>query len=273
MFSIQRVPFLLAAFLSLSLLLTVAVEAGDLHLLLVGDGSAADLKDSIRVDLKRIESHVENVAHFTGLQLHTHRFPFENVTSGDVLSAIKDLNTNIDDVVIFYFSGHGYRTPSKNNIPWPNIYLSKSQTGIDLIDVSERLSSKSARLVLVIADCCNNSLPNHAAPPLAKKIGVYDHKSASIGNNYRRLFLDTEGLIVMASSRAGQASWTMQHTGSFYTKAYISTIEAFMQKPVKCGVDWDIVLKEATYKTYKSLKKCGVTQEPIYHLEVRDVNI
>ncbi len=75
------------------------------------------------------------------------------------------------DILVFYYSGHGYCTvspppDSTSHDRWPGMILTNSSVPTEIAtntlkvkDVHDVLASKNARLTMVFAECCNNIIP------------------------------------------------------------------------------------------------------------------
>lgn len=253
--------------LLVGLLLTAVLPAAQIHIIMVGDTTAKDLKASIAVDLQTMERHISNIARYTGMSQNFYRLSGIDARSSRVLDHIHRIQPAADDVVFFYFSGHGYRTPSKEGNPWPNIYFASDQTGIDLLEIATTLNATAARLVVVLADCCNSSLPNHLAPPVSKGHKSQSSSTDRLGRNYRKLFVDTTGLVMIASSKAGQPSWSITKAGSLYTCAYFDAFGMFMKSADPSFLDWQYALDQVSLRAHKIATYNGISQDPIYHIQ------
>ena len=146
-------------------------------------------------------------------------FPFH-------LSAeLNQLSCAEDDVILFYYSGHGYRTASKKDNPWPSLYFSISGKEVDFHNICQKLAAKKPRFLLAIADCCNNVLPESGAAPLVPLYASSKSQHTRIKHNYRRLFLENNGSLLVASSSVGEYSWCYQK-GAVFTLALLDSLKA-----------------------------------------------
>lgn len=242
------------------------LSAGQLHAIIVGDTFASDIREGVLADMISLENHVLDAAKHSRLVPHAHHMTASQACSSKVLESIHSLSVEIDDVIIFYFSGHGYRTPSKEENPWPNIYFSTDQTGIDLLEIANLLVGKQARLSIVIADCCNSSLPSEFAPPVMKKPHPIKIDHEKIARNFGKLFIESKGLVLIASSKAGQSSWAVGAAGSLYTGAYMDAFKNFVRQADTSALNWQAVLDYASYRSHETASKYGIVQDPIYKI-------
>lgn len=262
---VTPVFYLLAVFLCCSPLgHTGQLLAAQLHGVLVGDTLSEDLVDSIWVDLQSIERHLADIAKSVQMGLRVHKLVGEGATSDSVINSLNELQTAQEDVVFFYFSGHGFRTASKEGNPWPNLYFTADQTGVDELDIAHILKNKNAHLSIVIADCCNNVLLSYQAPPLAGKQLTKSKHSKKTEKNIRKLFVETHGVVLAASSKAGQSSWTKGAEGSLYTAAYVDTFRRLIKQVDSEVIGWQFVMDQSAYKMHQITNKLGVIQDPIF---------
>ena len=112
-------------------------------------------------------------------------------------STVENLNVGSNDIVIFYYIGHGGRSIVENDIehPWPKMWLGQDDETkmIDLGWVHDKLKAKNPRLLLTIGMCCNvkQNLPT-----------LSEQEKACIKN----AFVNTCGDLIATSSSPGQSS-------------------------------------------------------------------
>lgn len=220
-----------------------SLSAANLHTFIICDTHGHNIGDSVEVDLHNIRNQAHTIALQTGLSIKEILFHGEKVKPKEVEKAVKNLKVNREDVLLFYFSGHGYRTPSKMSNPWPNMYFSITEEGMDFAEVADKLERKKPRLLLMIADCCNNEMRESVAPPLynAETLRTMMDRSKS---NYKTLFLKTRGVILVTSSKAGEYSWCVP-TGALFTNAFLKSLQE--EVVTKGEPDWQVLLDRASF--------------------------
>jgi hypothetical protein len=257
--------FLYVAVFSFSLAASLA--AADLHFVLIGDTLAEDIQEGVIGDLQHADEMVQGIIRYTGMTLQKQVFSGKEATAENVLSHLKDLSTEEDDVIILYFSGHGYRTLSKGANPWPNFYFSANTSGIDLLDAAQILQEHKARFSLIIADCCNNVISEYAAPPVVRRqFKALARGEEEITKNYRKLFMEMKGQVIVSSSKAGEFSIGFPSGGCF-SNAFFGIFHSFVQQMETDLLDWQTVLSYSVYHTKSHAEKYGVSQEPIYAIQ------
>jgi len=241
------------------------LSAAQIHAILIGDLDSRDICSAISNDLSSIEGELERISDYTGLTLSQTVFVGATVRSDKVLSFLTNLKVNRDDVILFYFSGHGYRTLSKGENPWPNLYFSKESVGIDFADCVDMCREKEPRLGIFIADCCNNVISEQAAPAMAKRTLLgRDADVRRVSMAYKKLFVEADGLIVIAGSKAEQTSLAL-NTGSLYTTSFLISLREIIQGS-SAMVSWTHLLDKASYLTELTAQRFDEVQEPIYWL-------
>ncbi len=236
----RKASFILLTFL---LILSARGECADCVMILVCDTIADNINDSVYKDLQNMQAEGRRISEYTGMPLVEVIFTGDDLRGEELLAVLRGLQLQSDDFVFFFFSGHGYRTPSKGKDPWPNFYFTLEDQGLDFGLVIEILRGKNPRLLLALADCCNTEFDDDIAPLLVKA-----PKLREIRKNYQRLFLDAKGEILIASSKIGEASWAIP-SGSVYSLAFLEGLRKETHYAKKAA--WSPLLKSVK----KSVKK------------------
>ena len=220
-------------------------EAADLYAIFVGDTVSDDIKLSVQADIKMMKGEANKIAMYTGLKVKEVVLEGRQATTGNLLNKVKSIALNPDDVVIFYFSGHGFRTPSKQGNPWPNLFFTGEQKAVDFLAVTNVLKEKHPRLILAIADCCNNSIVDWFAPQIVNVAARNQNVDPRIQANYRKLFLDTQGVIIASGSKAGEVAWCAEN-GALYTMAISKSLFKEVREPAG-EASWTTLLDRASF--------------------------
>lgn len=240
---------------------TVALQGATFHAVIICDTNAENIGPSVLADYQQIRKEFKNISLMTGMTLNEMIYS-GNAINTEILRNVDCLEVGSDDVVFFYFSGHGYRTDSKNNNQWPNLYLTPIQSGIDLLDVVSILRNKRPRMILAIGDCCNNVIPENFAPPVIKVTKkALMMRSIDIMQNYKQLFLTHKGTIIMSGSIPGQVSWGSE-TGGFYTQSFFYSLN--LEAYTSFNPSWYVILDRASLIVIQE----DIGQTPQYELLV-----
>lgn len=186
--------------------------------ILLGDVEDVRLGEAVDRDLLMMRQHAYEAAKHCGM-----RFA-EVVLSGESanqesIHALTLLPIRSEDVVLFYWSGHGIRTTDKTS-PFPFLHLGKTAM-VALDDVIDHFHAKAPRLLVVIADCCNTDRPSFMLPEqLAFKTTVWTLQSC-MERLYQSLYLQRSGTIVMLSASPGGKSSASTLRGSLFTRSFL----------------------------------------------------
>jgi len=247
-----------ASLFCLLLTMATAVESAELHAILLIDSEAENIETAMVKNHHRWQGQFTKISKFTGMKVHEHAFVGKNLLCRDVFQFLESLELDSDDVVLLYFCGHGYRTRHKEN-PWPYMCWSHENVAVDLLLLTEILEKKNPRLLIALAECCNNfierqefGLETETQRPSRRHI---------LMANYCKLFLETQGVIVASSSHPGEYSWAWVDRGSCFTLAFLDCIEKEVRQ--LDGTEWAIIFELASTKVQD-------LQSPQYFLNLGD---
>ena len=245
-------------FLCLSLIMLFGIklvaERNEHIKALVMVDSGSNLKNSVKRDAKLMTETLQAVSNETEMELHLTLLQGYDVTPDKIYNWIESLRTTHDnDVVLFYFSGHGCKDSAR--VPWPCLFFSTKRRFIALQEIIKQVESLSSRLSLVVADCCNGSMA-------AKEMLPYQIQSVSVGvpplpKGALALFKNIHGHIRLTAAVPGQNALAYKE-GSLFTMALN---KALLRAFKKTTPSWKGVMR-----TTKFL--CGTLQKPYMSIEV-----
>lgn len=232
-------------------------ECANLVMILACDTQAENIDETVVQDLVNMRAEGERICSYTGMSLVEYVFTGADLAPNSFFAALKEYRFKSDDTVIFFFSGHGYRTPSMGNDPWPNFYFTLTDQGVRYKEVIQLLQQKKPRLLITLADCCNNVIEDELAALVAP--GKAPAKAGRMEMNYKKLFLYSKGNIFITSSKVGQESWCIPE-GAIYTLAFLKNIKKEVETAKKPS--WSTLLKNASRDTLDY-------QTPYYKLSLK----
>ncbi len=202
------------------------------HLIIAGD-TASDLRWQVQKDVAFMKNRGQALANELDKTFRSMTFIEERLTRENILTYLDSKRFDSSDIVIFYFSGHGFRTRDKQS-RWPNLYFSNSNSSMALDEVVEKLSYNQPQFALIIADCCNN-YKEQGLPPVQ-----YFHFDPSSHHTFHPrvadLFKNSRGLLVITGAEPGGYSWSNDE-GGILTAAFFEAL-GFRSRSV---VNWDLV--------------------------------
>lgn len=259
--------------------LSPAEKKVKMHLLIVADTLDKKLGKAIILDVKKIMETFEGISKFLGIRFLPVIVQGKNYGKTGVQIALAKLRTAVspDDIVIFYYSGHGFRIPERPG-KYPNLKLKNviaarpanfrmdndsliwvkkerdlniNQT-MNLEEIFKTIRKMGARFNLVIGDCCNDDIFSvnieGRKPSNTKGSGIEWDEA-----NIRSLFLNKTPLSVIATAaKEGQRAAAKNGFGSFFTEFLKKSIESHCSR-IRANVSWDLVLTQAKIKTSQHL--------------------
>lgn len=191
--------------------------------------------------------------------------------------AVINLSCDPEDIIVFYYIGHGGRPENEdvNAHPFPQMFLAQNSDSrlIPLEWVHNTLKDKGARFTLTIGMCCNVKDPN-----MSIKTAPSFHTTVNYGNAFvastgvqaiQELFLETKGDIIATSASPSESSWGAVGFGDFggiddYTACFV---DLFNQRAESGKIEWKPFFNEVgmyVKEVNKQMRRPG-TQTPIYH--------
>jgi len=137
----------------------------------------------------------------------------ENAKQRDILIALNEIAQKAapEDMVLVYFSGHGYKPPDENEttylIPYDVDMRDLDATAINFNRLSDRITKMEARKVVVILDACHSG---GVKPKGARSVGT-----TGLVRRYLEAFEKSEGRALLLSSDESEVSWEEDAGGVF----------------------------------------------------------
>jgi len=186
----------------------------------------------------------------------------------NILDAIELLTPGGNDIVVFYYSGHGfsYEEDAEKRFPQVDMRSHPASNEIEairentqnLMDLFELVKNRGARLNIVIGDCCNSLIKfkrdfkgGDDRIRLAERPPVIINKQTC-----ETLFCDYTASILVAAADKGEYAISDEQIGSIFTFNFTNNLKILMSKSVdpKNGLPWSELLKETQEKTYELSK-------------------
>lgn len=255
-------------------LFTVSIEAASFHAILVGDSLNDHDPSGFEGGVDLWKREIKKIAALTGLELKGFIFEEHHCRVSEVISHIAEMEVETDDVIFIYFAMHGSRTENKKN-RWPDLLFSLDRQKIDFNFINDQLKEKSPRLLLSIADSCNNIVRDEEGndqhklldlienqepekiPRLTNTASFTDlaihHASEESLDKYRTLFLENSGTVLISTSSPGQFSIKHCLTGGIFTGQLIENLRRI--KKNKKSNSWESLLMEARQATTQKVEQ------------------
>lgn len=169
-------------------------------------------------------------------------------TMANILQTMKSLQSGPNDVILYYFSGHGLMEKGKTYM------LTADEKYLGRAEVEGIIKSKSARLKMLITDACSNDVDGLTAsrsitkPNQQIEAGLFDE-------TYRDLFHGYQGMMHLSASTEGELAWSNNQFGGFFTYHFFK--EGLVKKPIN---DWTQIFANARDKTSQMFMRMPAEQ-------------
>lgn len=210
----------------------------NLHVILVADTLDKAIGKSAAADLKNMIKTLGQFAQMLGIKKTNFKqqiFAGKNCESKLVMNAINKLQPTKNDIVLFYFSGHGFRINEKDSFP----YIKSTRINTDSAtivknslrikeDIFNRIQSKKskARLNIIISDCCNIDIerPKTIGNPVGKTRGEWELNE----KNTRDLFLSYKPQsILITAAKNGEKAICDPEFNSYMSFSFLAVLKQY----------------------------------------------
>ncbi|MEY2918414.1 MAG: hypothetical protein RIS73_2128 [Bacteroidota bacterium] len=239
------------------LILIIVANVLDPH---IGKGCSQDIH-SVRNMFDKLSEHME----FNLLEMIIKGEAYSKENVDDIIESI---DPGDDDIVVFYYSGHGFRFEMEGSLKFPQVFLLPrlpsetsgviNKNSLNLTEIFEKIKAKGARLNLVIGDCCNTLI--HFQRKFSggdNKIRTDKRPDMHINKETcKGLFCDPRASILVASADENQFSITDDELGSIFTFNFTDNLKILMAAAPDSakGLPWTKLLEQTKEKTFNLSK-------------------
>lgn len=218
---------LCAAMVILASCILPVKAANTLHAISFCATEAENIAEGVKLDYENFLMETAILADQLGYDRKMYAFPHEVCTKDNLYNVLNQLQCSPDDIVIFYYSGHGGRNPNdKSQFPQMCLKYNGYQQAnfVPVHEVQTRLANKNARLTLILSDCCNVA-DNGISSKLieAPSRGATTNES-DIAERMRKLFHQAKGMLTFTGSQVGKPSYGPDNIGGLFSVCFWMTL-------------------------------------------------
>jgi hypothetical protein len=252
-----------------------------IHFILVANTEDTRIGSSVKKDVNNIYSEIKDVSTFLNLPLNYVEITGSKFGKASVETALNNLKPGSDDIVIFYYSGHGYSNDQQSSKLYPQFDLRQSRfeditvATLNVADVYDKIKAKNARLNLIISDCCNSSLGT--LKPEGKSFALTAKSLLSWDKSFcTNLFMKSRGSVLATAAKKGQYAYGNTDVGGYFTSNLITSMEKYLSKFQGTTPSWDKIIAEAQTTTVSlsmsnlCTAKVSCRQDPVYVVNVNN---
>jgi len=239
-------------------------EPVKIHLIILANTAISDIGASTAVDMNNMVAEVSGISEVLGVPVNKVMFTEKNFTKKNVENFMAAFSPGLNDIVIFIYSGHGYRFSNQTE-KYPQLDMRYSEyqefndeATMNLKQVYDAIVKKGARLNIVLGDCCNSDVG------FSRSVGSSFMNSRSSVDpdleKLKQLFIKSDGDIIAAGASQGQYSWCTQ-SGGFFTLSFIASLREEISKfKTDDFPDWGDVMANTKTGTRKKTDLCNDCQ-------------
>lgn len=231
-----------------------------LHAIIFAKSDDPTIGESCYLDYDNMQIELSSIAAATGMSIKEYYFCDENSSYDNLIRTLQRLQCNENDVVFFYYTGHGGRAVSEKT-QYPQMALGhRDKECVPLYKVDEMIAQKNPRFRIVMADCCNSVVSGLSSKELCMSSKATCIKDVSM-DNYRSLFAKVKGSVLVCSSSVGETSGCHPDVGGYFTASFLYELGDIVSK--SDGVNWNILLERTKSTT------CRIGRHtPLYEVHI-----
>ncbi|MGG9962837.1 caspase family protein [Ferruginibacter sp. SUN106] len=268
-FFLENEDFYENLFTTTSRALTPDQKKTQLHIIIVANTEDESIGNTCVLDKDRTLKTFKDLAEYLGIGFDPKVIFGSDYNKQNVQNAIQSLNPGAKDIVVFYYSGHGFSNQNDTR-QFPNMALSNKSyedalaSSMNIEDVFSTIKKKGARFNLVFSDCCNNNPDDKASV----SCDIPRTRSSSLGwslDNCKTLFMNEKPMsILMTAATKGELSNGNASYGGFFTNQFRTELVNYFG-PFHQNVTWDAILEEAKKQTTEKAEKtrCSDSGQPV----------
>ncbi len=241
-----------------------------LYLVVVANTLDNSIGTGCEVDRRKLVNEMHSIASALNIGIEEHIIYGSDFSSANVLNTIEAMHPSADDIVLFFYRGHGFRWNNQKS-SWPSMSTRISSydpfTYVSLDDVYAKIIAKGARLNMVFGDLCNSDVG-------IDKPEVTNQGTNSLQSNFypdadklKKLFLRSKGNLMSVAASPGEVSWTSAYDGGFFTSSFFESLHAEIGTLSGSG-SWKNIListiNKAKYKSQFACNTCSVQNGEYY---------
>ena len=186
----------------------------------------------------------------------------------NIVDTIESLTPGSDDIVVFYYSGHGFRFKKDEKRRFPQVDLrsipSSNKISVfnknthNLSELYEKIKKRGARLNIVIGDCCNNRIKfkrefkggdDSVRSAKRPRMKINTHMC-------KKLFCHATASILVAAADRGQFAVSDEKLGSIFTFNFTNNLKILLNTHNNSTQEvlWNKLLQETKAMTFKLSK-------------------
>lgn len=247
-----------------------SLDGSTIHLMIVANSDIADIGSSCKIDLANMQNEIQGIGQALGVPVHQYIVSGSDYSVDGVVAKLEEMNPSPNDIVIFLYSGHGFRFSDQTDA-YPNMVMTTSSyqrldgNYISVSDIYELITSKGGRLNIVLSDCCNADL-GERRPINTNSLGSRGNNNYSL-DRLKKLFM-ARGSLISTAAGPNEVSWC-DNAGGMFTLSFIRSLRNEISATNTGAVSWDNVINNTLVSASKRSKSiCKTAQNGLKYVKM-----
>lgn len=194
-----------------------------LRTLILCDTVSSNIKKASFVDIANMKKMTNVIARQLKIKKKITLIKGKKMTQAPLVNWVSTLPFSSNDIVIFYYSGHGFRL-NRDVTPWPSFILGRKREKAAIVpgeSIYQEVKRRSPRLAIILFDCCNFAMSSKKIIFPRQEIDLLK-KGGFPG--VRSLFGSTRGMITICAASPGELAIAIiggKNKGSLFTSQFL----------------------------------------------------
>lgn len=224
-------------------LFVLTTNAQTLHFISMFDTNDKDIGSGMKTERMLINNEMQTIAGYLeefGYDSQFDDYYGANCGRASLMQAINALQVGNNDVVVFYYGGHGARAYNNSEDRFPQMQLGEASQSnwVPSSLIRNMIVKKNPRLTIILTGCFNKEGAGVTIKSIVAQSSGYTSEANINKSAYKKLFLESEGIVHLTSSRAGEYSWCTEK-GSIFALALLDILDNVGEG--KVSADWNAV--------------------------------
>lgn len=243
------------------------------HLIIVANTAIPDIGKSCSIDLNAMKNEFNGIASFLNVKINNYIIEGQDFNKNKLLRVLDNLTVNPNDVIIFYYTGHGFRWADQTD-KYPSLDMRSSEymqmsmeNAIYLNQIINKIEKKGARMNLILSDCCNVSNGRNGVTS-SSYIAGRSFQGADKAK-LEKLFFRSNGTIISSACAPGEVAWCNPSVGGFFTVSFFQALKEEVGLLNDKQPSWENIMENTRKNTRNKSQDCYQckTQNPIYTIK------
>ena len=207
----------------------LTTNAQTLHFISMFDTNDQKIGSGMKTERMLINNEMQTIAGYLeefGYDSQFSDYYGVNCGRSSLMQAINGLQVGSNDVVVFYYGGHGARAYNNSEDRFPQMCLGEASQSnwVPSSLIRNIIAKKNPRLAIILTGCCNKEGAGVTIKSIVAQSSGYTSEANINKSAYKKLFLESKGVVQLTSSRAGEYSWCTEK-GSIFALALLDILE------------------------------------------------